>query len=597
MTFQRTKISAITAGVALAVSAMAVQAADQPNLGSVGAGAGFSGGATINGGASYLSTVPAADPVDLVATITPAAADVGKTGNLVAILIIPGLGNFNLLSGGIWVQWDGNASSIKPFATKTLASAENVNILNDLIGSDTNLTGVEFQAYVGYYMNSIADIKYSAAPAKVTISTAPASGCPANTSAISGTFAGKPVCQLSSAARITSNTHLTNNYSYLVNGTVFIGNNTVTDPASKIALTIDAGTVVFAPNGQNTLVIDKSAKIFSNGTPANPVVMTTEADNEFGGSGVNPKTTRSTWGGLVINGAATVNTSSGTAEGEGSTGTYGGTNDADDSGMVTYTQIRYAGWPITPENELNSLALQGVGNKTILDYIHIHNGGDDSIEFFGGTVNAKHLLLTGDDDDSLDWTQGYRGMLQHIMIVKTSTGGEGCIEADNLSSNNDASPRARPIIANLTCIGSATADRGARLRAGTGIYLTDSVFTSTPGECFIIDGAATFAAAHNGSNFTGELTVRNTYVDTGCGMSEGNGSTFTTDDWFAAGIGNAFGTVDLGGPWGWANGSTINARPANTPANPFFDKVDYIGAIKDQSSDWTKGWLYSNWNK
>lgn len=597
MNLRPKKISAVAAGVALAVSTMAIQAAEQPSLGAVGAGAAFTGGATINGGASYQSTIPASVPVDLVATIKPAAADVGQQGKLVAILIIPGLGQFNMLSGGIWVQWDGNPATIKSYATKTLTASESVTILNDLIGIDTNLTGVEFQAYVGYYRSSINDIKYSAAPARMTIANAPASGCPTNTTLVSGTFAGKPVCQLSSAARITTNTHLTSNNSYLINGTVFIGNNTDTPVVNKISLTIDPGTVLFAPNGQNTLVIEKSARIFANGTPTNPIIMTTEADNEFGGSGVNPLTTRSTWGGLVMNGSARLNSSSGTAEGEGSTGTYGGTNDADDSGSVTYTQIRYAGWPLTPENELNSLALQGVGSGTNIDYIHIHNGGDDAIEFYGGTVNAKHLVLTGADDDALDWTAGWLGKLQHVVIVETSSGGEGCIEADNASSNNDASPRSRPTISNLTCIGSATGDRGARLRAGTGVNMSNAVFSNLPGECFLIDGAATYAAARTGTTFNGTLSVTNTMVPSNCGMAEGNGSTFTVDEWFAAGTGNFQGTVDLGGPNGWANGTNVNGRPAAIPTDSFFDQVTHIGAVKDQSSDWTRGWIYARWNQ
>ena len=95
-----------------------------------------------------------------------------------------------------------------------------------------------------------------------------------------------------------------------------------------------------------------------------------------------------------------------------------------------YTQL-HAGYLFTPEDELNSLALQGVGSKTNLDYIQIHNGADDGIEFYGGNVDGKHLYLTGIDDDSLDWTTGYTGRLQHVLIKLTNTG-DNCIEADNL---------------------------------------------------------------------------------------------------------------------------------------------------------------------
>jgi len=107
-------------------------------------------------------------------------------------------------------------------------------------------------------------------------------------------------------------------------------------------------------------------------------------------------TTSGKWGGLIINGNApingcTVGTAVCEAEGEGSTGKYGGNNAADNSGNLNYLQVKYAGYLITATNELNGIALQGVGNGTLIDYVQVHNNADDGIEFFGGTVNAKHL--------------------------------------------------------------------------------------------------------------------------------------------------------------------------------------------------------------
>ncbi|MFM1896298.1 MAG: hypothetical protein RLZZ385_1372 [Pseudomonadota bacterium] len=600
MIFPRKNISALAAGVALGLTSLVAQAADQPSLGSVGAGATFTGGATINNGASYLSTVPAADALDLVATIKPAAADVGKQGNLVVIMDVKGLGFFNLLSGGIWVQWNGDPATIQPFKKKTLAASESVTILNDLIGQDTNLTNAEFKAYVGYYMASVADIKYSANPAAVAISAPPAASCPANTTAGIGNFAGKPVCVLSSANRITTNTHLTANFSYRLDGTVFIGENTATPNDQKITLTIDAGTTIFAPEGVNTLVIDKSAKIMANGSPSKPIVFTSEVDVP----GVDSLNTRGRWGGLVINGVARLNTSSGFDNGEGSTGQYGGgttPNDDDSSGAVTYAQIKYAGYPITSTNELNSVALQGVGRGTILDYIHIHNGADDAIEFYGGTVNAKHLVLTGTDDDALDWTSGYIGKIQHVVIKQTNRG-DNCIEADNLGSNPTATPRSIPQIANLTCVGStgiASSGHAFELKAGTGMNMRNSVvggpFVSTEG-CIFFDTLATFT--NSGATIAalnGTLTMTTSRIDSACNLTEKSGINppWTGEAWFAAQSGSAKGTVDLGGPKGWANGSSLNAVVPSTTTDPFFDNVDYIGAVKDDSSDWTKGWSFS----
>ena len=441
MSLKNPKVSTLAAGVALGVAAMTTQGATQPVLATAGAstGASFSGGGTISGGANYLATVPSSEKLDLVATIKPATADVGKTGTLVAILIVEGVGTFTKLSGGIWVPFDAN--NLQGYATKTLTASESVNIVEDLIGDDANLAGAKLTAYVGYWVgDDITTLTYTQDPVVASIAKKPTAGCPTNTAATGTTFSGKPVCELT--GRIETNTHLTSNNAYQLSSAVFIGTNTDTDNDKKISLTIDAGTKIFSPVGFNALIIDKSAKIHANGSPENPIIMTS-AEDVAGYAGAS--TQRGKWGGLVINGSAQLNSSSGYAQGEGNTGQYGGGtsfNNADSSGNVNYTQIKYAGYLFTPEDELNSLALQGVGSGTNLDYIQIHNGADDGIEFYGGTVDAKHLYLTGIDDDSLDWTTGYTGKLQHVLIKLTNTG-DNCIEADNLGANQDLCPLSR----------------------------------------------------------------------------------------------------------------------------------------------------------
>jgi hypothetical protein len=601
MKFNRTKLNAIASGVALAVATMAASAADQPTLTTAGAqsSAVFTGGATVNGGASFIPAVPAADAFDLVATIKPAAADVGKSGSLIVVVDVPGVGQFNMAPGPTFVPLDLN--NVQPLVTKTLAAEEEVEILAGIIGEALNITGVTLNAFVGYYTGGdLATLSYSATPAAVTISAPPAAGCPTNTVSGSGTFAGKPVCVLSGASPITTDTHLTANNSYLIDGTVFIGENVTTANADKISLTIDAGTNLFAPEGVNTLVIDKSAQIFANGTPTNPIIMTSEQDD----GSIDALGTRGKWGGLVINGVATLNTQSGTDEGEGSTGEYGGgsnPNDADNSGAVTYVQIKYAGWPITQENELNSIALQGVGSGTILDYIQVHNGGDDAIEFYGGTVNAKHLVLTGVDDDALDWTSGYLGKLQHILIEQTASG-DNCIEADNLGSNPIATPRSNPVISNLTCIGSTgvkSSGHAFELKAGTAMTLRNAViggvFPAGGEGCIRINGDSTFSqSGASAAALNGTLSMQSSLITDACAADLQGSGTFTATEWFNAQSGSSAGTVDLGGTNGWVNGSNINSIAPAALTDSFFDAVDYIGAIKDSASDWTTGWTFTD---
>jgi hypothetical protein len=589
MNFKPSKLSLIASGVALGLATMTAQAADQPILPTAGAQptAVFSGGATINGGASFLTEVPASEPADLLATIKPAAADVGQMGGLVAILEVPGIGFFNLLSGGIWVSVDiSNPANIRPYATKMLAATEKVTVLDDLIGTDTNLTGLTLRGYVGYYTGgNISTLSFSASPAAMAIAAPAPAGCPTGTAATQASFQGKPTCVLS--GRITQDVHLTSNNSYLLDGQVIIGENTVA--GAKTKLTIDAGTTVFNTGGVNLLVVDRNGQLYANGSAAKPVIFTYEGD------AAATVDTRGQWGGLVINGSATINEAGGVASGEGGSGEYGGTNDTDSSGSLTYVQVKYAGIIFTESDELNGIAFQGVGSGTNVDYVQVHNNSDDGVEFFGGTVNAKHLFLTGNEDDSIDWTQGWSGKVQYA-AVRMGSSSDHCIEADNNGDNNDATPRSNPTISNLTCAGGFNDDgQGIRLREGTSATITNSVVSNFTSYCVDIDQDATFNNTGGSiAGLNGNLSMRYSRVSTGCGFSASTGDIFSVAEWFAALMGNGQGT-DLGGPLGITNGNALNAiavDPALT--DPFFDKVDYIGAIKDSTSDWTAGWTFKS---
>ncbi|MFT6094125.1 MAG: hypothetical protein ACJA2Q_002027, partial [Pseudohongiellaceae bacterium] len=345
MNFKRSKLSTIATAVALGIAAMSVQAADQPILPTAGASAGavFTGGATINGGASYLSAVPATEAADLVATIKPAAADVGKMGSIVVVAEVPGLGLFNLLSGGIWVPLT-DVANVQTFVNKVLSASEEITIIDDLVGVDTNLAGLTISGFVGYYTGGdLATLTFSSAPAALAISPAVTAGCPTNTLDSGLTFKGKPTCTLT--GRITSDTHLTSNNTYLLQGQVVIGENVVA--GEKTQLTIDAGTVIFNTGGVHLLVVDRNGQIQANGSAAKPIIFTYEGDETA------TEDTRGQWGGLVINGSATINEAGGVADGEGASGLYGGTNDTDSSGSITYVQVKYAGRVFTESDELN----------------------------------------------------------------------------------------------------------------------------------------------------------------------------------------------------------------------------------------------------
>jgi hypothetical protein len=201
-------------------------------------------------------------------------------------------------------------------------------------------------------------------------------------------------------------------------------------------LTIPAGTKIIADveNGNETstyILIQKGAQIDVQGTEAAPVVMT--STNETPGN----------WGGLVIAGDAT------TTEGTNATAevgqiAYGGSNDQDNSGSIRYLIINYAGAQINAESQFNGLTLYAVGSGTTIENIAVLNGTDDGVEFFGGTVTASNMYFENNEDDAVDWTEGWNGSITNTYILHNKAGFSTALEADGVNNN--------PSFTNLTAV-------------------------------------------------------------------------------------------------------------------------------------------------
>ena len=275
-------------------------------------------------------------------------------------------------------------------------------------------------------------------------------------------------------------------------------------------LTIAAGTVVLEEKATlGTIRIDRGSKIFAVGTRDSVIIIT--SDDAPGTQTVG------TCGGLVINGRARVNNAnscagdSAAAEG-GAVGFYGGNDDQDNSGIVKYVRIEYAGKEITPNNELNSFTNNAVGDGTVFEFLQAHRGADDGFECFGGTVRVKHLVCTDGRDDGFDWQQGYRGKAQFVIVRCTpllapsgTQNGDKGIEADN----NDISPftqlvcagRSNPTVSNFTLVGDKRSGAGfpgspagVNLRRATAGVVINSIVTNYKTSAFQIDTDATWTA-------------------------------------------------------------------------------------------------------
>ncbi len=239
---------------------------------------------------------------------------------------------------------------------------------------------------------------------------------------------------------------------------------------STAKLTIKPGVIIEATAlGANQfeavryIAVAQGGKIDVQGTASNPVIMTSETKKP------------AAWGGLVLCGKAPINKGA-TASAEVSDLTYGGTEAADNSGSIKYLRIEYPGYSYSTEKEFNGLSLFGVGNGTVIDYVQVYESSDDGFEWFGGTVNATHLVVSNKDaanvgDDLFDWTEGWNGTGENFYGIRTNAGNRG-IEADNNSNNHLATPISFPTIKNLTLIGAGVNDTSAesqafKLRVGT----------------------------------------------------------------------------------------------------------------------------------
>ncbi len=398
---------------------------------------------------------------------------------------------------------------------------------------------------------------------------------------------------------ITTNTVLSSGKTYLLDGFVRV--------KSGATLTIPAGTKIYGKSSsQGTLIIQPGGKIDAQGTVSNPIVFT----SEFAKPGSTQEPQRGDWGGIIILGKAPINVPGGTAAIEGPGDTYGGTDAQDNSGIMKYVRIEYPGIAFSPNNEINGLTFGGVGSGTTIDYIQVSYSNDDSFEWFGGTVNCKHLIAYRGWDDDFDTDFGYEGKLQFLVAIRDpqvadAQSGSNGFESDNDGSGSTNAPRTSPIWWNVTLVGpQVTTDavyntdfkRGMHLRRSSQNKIHNALIMGWP-TGIVIDGVNTTTDAQNGTMYVKHSIVSGSskiVVD-----SASSNGTFNPTSWFTSNSNITFATnaeVLLRNPFNLDEPNFLPkpASPvfsgAGTPPNDgFFDQTAaYIGAFG--STDWTSGW-------
>jgi hypothetical protein len=397
----------------------------------------------------------------------------------------------------------------------------------------------------------------------------------------------KPVVVVS--GEITGTADWTSNNYWVLRGAVF-----VRDGAT---LNIQPGTRIVGESGSvGTLIVERGGTLNAIGTREQPIVFT--SDQPVG------RRARGDWGGLIINGRAPVNLEGGEGVGEADTGVYGGTDPEDDSGSLQYVRVEFAGTEFSPDNELNGIAFQGVGRGGKYDYLQVHMNKDDGVEFFGGSADIRHVVLTNIGDDSLDWTFGWNGRVQYVVVSQRGDDADAGIEADNNEFNNELLPRAAPTIYNVTFCGDPDRNEGAEsvrgwlLRRGTAGELRN----------FVIQGFKNVGLEVNGSSSLREAAAGTLRLSNGAIFNTGaNGSAHAPAPTLALINNGTFPAIRLGQDPGITdchNHAAPNWRPRSidtlaggqlTPATPpndgFFEVTTFIGALAaDPEQDWTAGW-------
>ncbi len=423
---------------------------------------------------------------------------------------------------------------------------------------------------------------------------------------------------------ITANTTWSSDKIYLLKGNVFVTNNAT--------LTIQAGTIIKGDKPtKGALVITRGSKIEAVGTVDKPIVFTSNV-----GAGGRKE---GDWGGVILLGRAKNN--GGTAvpiEGvsdDTDKGKHGGDNDADNSGTLKYVRIEYAGIALSPDNEINGLTFGSVGSGTTIEYVEVYRSGDDAYEWFGGTVNAKHLLAIDSWDDDFDTDNGYSGKVQFALAQRLAAtadlSGSNGFESDNNSDGTNVTPQTSAVFSNVTILGPVESgtpptinnnfQHAAQIRRNSAISILNSVFAGYTEGVFYDDGRPANSSINSSAALLAGTSVFTNNIIAAC---NGKGNQIKASNATALAAVTAkitpnntfdpasYASAFFADPYKFASDIAPSSR-AGIPsfiqktgsaaltgatkdnakiADAFFAKVDYRGAFGTE--DWTAGWANFN---
>jgi hypothetical protein len=370
-----------------------------------------------------------------------------------------------------------------------------------------------------------------------------------------------------------------------------------------VTLTIEPGTTVLGDR-DSALVTREGSTLIAKGTRAAPIVFTSAktVGQRLAGD----------WGGIALLGKAKVNRPNAflnilTNQAEAK---FGGEDDTWNCGTLEYVRIEFAGGKVQGQNALNGLTLAGCGSQTKVDYIHIHFGGDDGLEIFGGTVNLRHIAISRSQSDGFDIDLGWRGNIQYLAIQQDPAA-DNAVEVDNLKENPTGTPRDNFKIYNFTLIGANKmgVQRAIQFKDGAGGYFSHGVVLGFSQSAADIEGADSAARATAGETkiertlfFNNGADSKSHFPDSGDAFEKDPMTMMEDDGGFDevalftdAALGNRFdkdpqipNAFDLVNP-GWSP-SAVNTTGIPAPPQPYDQTAVYMGAFAPGSIPWTDAW-------
>jgi hypothetical protein len=422
---------------------------------------------------------------------------------------------------------------------------------------------------------------------------------------------------------IATNTTLKYPNTYNLRGFVYVPNGKT--------LTIEPGVIIKGEKStQGTLIVERGGRIVAQGTKERPIIFTSAQAPGSRKAG--------DWGGIILLGKAPNNMGEQTIEG-GVRSKHGGTDPNDNSGVLSYVRVEFAGIEYSTDNEINGITFGSVGAATKIDHLQVSFSGDDSFEWFGGTVNAKYLVAYRGWDDDFDTDNGFSGKIQYALGLRDPKTGDKSasngFESDNNANGSATDPYTAAVFANVSLFGpvanqaSYTNEAGVNgstvdarfqaalhLRRNTQLSIFNSVIAGFPVGVIIENdkGSTTQQWATDGKlNITNcylagmiknfqdaqywkENSVSNpadngSFIDSYFNRSGGGNHVSTIADLKFSGnpvsIGSIGAFLTSGSPL--ASGATWS----NAKVSSGFDKVSYIGAFgpdENNSNNWTSGW-------